>query len=35
MKVDPLTVVDDGDYLDTLIAETNLPQAVSDGLKAF
>ena len=35
MKVDPLTVVDDGDFLDTLIAETNLPQAVSDGLKAF
>jgi hypothetical protein len=35
MKVDPLTVVDDNDFLDTLIAETNLPQAVSDGLKSF
>ena len=35
MKVDPLTVVDDGDFIDILIAETNLPQAVSDGLKSF
>jgi 5-methylthioadenosine/S-adenosylhomocysteine deaminase len=35
MKVDPLTVVDDGDFIQVLVAEKNLPQAVSDALKGF
>jgi 5-methylthioadenosine/S-adenosylhomocysteine deaminase len=35
MTLDPLTVVDDHDFLEELMAEKNLPVAVSNGLKAF
>jgi hypothetical protein len=35
MPVDPLTVVDDPDYLDRIDAQPNLPQEIKDGLRAF
>lgn len=34
VELDPLTVVDDDEYLTRLATQRNLPEGISDGLKA-
>jgi len=35
IALDPLTVVDDGDFLDQIAGQPNVPEAVRDGLREF
>jgi hypothetical protein len=35
LKLDPLTVADDGDFLNTIQGEMNVPSFVKEGLKGL